>query len=167
MISARSAGMHCRDRADDVTLSELGNLNLSSEFANNSDKVFLLLSKPWHPHRWNGDICSLSDAPVSLGLCESLKMSWFLKLTKKQDRCADVVLRFSSSCLQACNPLPHSSAPALFHSCAEEPFPLCLGYGAGSPDSSHDLVQVTRRRSVWEKPPDSALIAFGEDDCSF
>jgi hypothetical protein len=46
MISARSAGMHCRDRADDVTLSELGNLNLSSEFANNSDKVFLLLSKP-------------------------------------------------------------------------------------------------------------------------
>lgn len=45
-IIAHSAEMHCRDRADDVTLSELGDLNLSSEFANNFDKVFPLLSKP-------------------------------------------------------------------------------------------------------------------------
>lgn len=46
IIMAHRAGMHCKDRTDDVTFSELGNLNLASEFAKNFDKVFLLLIKP-------------------------------------------------------------------------------------------------------------------------
>jgi hypothetical protein len=54
----------------------------------------------------------------------------------------------SCCCSQACNPLHCNSPTDIFHSGTEEPFPICHGHGPGSPDSSHDLFQVTRRNPL-------------------